>query len=253
MAKKTEIFWVFLFLFTNPVLTQSNFFTYQGFKASTKNNDITLSGAAEIEKNGILKLTNNIRNSVGHAFYSTPITFKNSTTQKLSSFSTAFAFAIKTEKHNQGGHGLAFVISPKKDFSKAYATQYLGLLSYETNGNPKNDLFAVEFDTVRDLNFKDISDNHVGIDVNDLTSIASVNASYFVGSTRKELGLKSGKTIQAWIDYDSAENRLDVMLSLSSSKPSSPIFSVQVDLSPIFEESMYLGFSASTGAQTIFT
>lgn len=145
---------------------------------------------------------------------------------------------------------MAFVISPTKDFSNAVATQYLGLLDTETNGNSSNHLFAVEFDTVRDLNFKDISDNHVGIDIDGLTSIASVNASYFVGSTRRELDLKSGKTIQAWIDYDSTRNQLDVMLSFSSTKPSSPILSVVVDLSPIFEESMYVGFSASTGVQT---
>lgn len=249
MAKKTGIFWVFLFLFANPVFTQSNDFTYQGFKGFTKNN-ITLSQAAEIEENGILKLTSNTNFVIGHAFYPTPITFKKSTTPKLSSFSTAFAFAIETEKHNLGGHGLAFVISPTKDFSNAVATQYLGLLNLVTNGNSSNHLFAVEFDTVQDLNFKDISDNHVGIDIDGLTSIASVNASYFVGSTRRELGLKSGKTIQAWIDYDATANRLDVMLSFSSTKPSSPIWSVEVDLSPIFEESMYVGFSASTGVQT---
>ncbi|THF94052.1 hypothetical protein TEA_018386 [Camellia sinensis var. sinensis] len=48
-----------------------------------------------------------------------------------------------------------------------------------------------------------------------------------------------------WIDYDSAKNELNVSLSLSSTKPSSSILTFQIDLSPIFEDPMYVGFFAS--------
>jgi hypothetical protein len=61
------------------------------------------------------------------------------------------------------------------------------------------------------------------------------------------LDLKSGEVIQAWIEYDSPTNQLDVRLSPSSVKPISSLLSFEVDLSAVLEESMYIGFSSSTG------
>lgn len=248
MAKLLNFLWVFLCLFTNPVVSQFDEFVYNGFKG-LNNNNISLNGVAEIEHSGLLKLTNDTTRLLGHAFYPTPIQFKNSTNGKAFSFSTAFAFAIVPEYAKLGGHGLAFAISPSKDLPGAQPSQYLGILNSNTTGNSSNHIFAVEFDTVQDFEFKDISDNHVGIDINGLISNASVNATCFTGtdSTPQFLNLKSGKTIQAWIDYDSTTNELNVTLSLSSTKPSSSILSLEVDLSPILEETMYVGFSASTG------
>ncbi|KAI8008401.1 L-type lectin-domain containing receptor kinase S.4 [Camellia lanceoleosa] len=254
MAKKQKYFWVFFVIIsTNPVLSQLDEFVYQGFKTLDKNN-LTLTDAAEIEKNGVLKLTNDSNGLIGHAFYPTPIKFKNSTTRgTVFSFSTAFAFAIIPKFTGTGGHGLAFSISPTNDFHGALSGRHLGLFNETNNGKFSNHLFAVEFDTVQDIDYKDISNNHVGIDINGLTSNASVNASCFVqgNSAPKELNLKSGKTIQAWIDYDSARKEVNVTLSLSSTKPKSPILSYPIDLSRIFEDydydAMYVGFSASTG------
>lgn len=251
MAKGLKSLWLFLFLFTNPVLSQHNEFVYNGFKTpnNNDNNSISLNGVAEIQHNGLLKLTNDTTRLIGHAFYPNPIQFINSTDGKAFSFSTAFAFAIVPEYAKLGGHGLAFTISPSKDLQGALPSQYLGILNSNNTGNPSNHIFAVEFDTVQDFEFKDINDNHVGIDINGLVSNASVNASYFTeaDSTPRFLNLKSGKTIQAWIDYDSTTNQLNVTLSLSSTKPSSSILSFDVDLSPILQDTMYVGFSASTG------
>ncbi|KAG5557806.1 hypothetical protein RHGRI_007895 [Rhododendron griersonianum] len=254
MAKGLKSLWLFLFLFTNPVLSQLNEFVYNGFKTPNNNNgndnnSISLNGVAEIQHNGLLKLTNDTTRIIGHAFYPNPIQFINSTDGKAFSFSTAFAFAIVPEYAKLGGHGLAFTISPSKDLQGALPSQYLGILNSNNTGNSSNHIFAVEFDTVQDFEFKDINDNHVGIDINGLVSNASVNASYFTeaDSTPRILNLKSGKTIQAWIDYDSTTNQLNVTLSLSSTKPSSSILSFDVDLSPILQDTMYVGFSASTG------
>ncbi|KAA8534185.1 hypothetical protein F0562_031622 [Nyssa sinensis] len=203
----------------------------------------------EFENNGMLKLTNDTRRLIGHAFYQTPIKFKNTNDGPAFSFSTAFAFAIVPEYEKLGGHGLAFTISPTKELVGALPSQYLGLLNASENGNFSNHVFAVEFDTVQDFEFGDINDNHVGIDINSLTSNTSVNASYFIDGnpTRQDLNLKSGKTIQAWIDYDSVRRELNVTLSLSSVKPNSSILSFLVDLSLYLEDFMYVGFSSSTG------
>ncbi len=209
--------------------------------------NITLSGNAEIQKTGILKLTNETSRLMGHAFYNSPFQFKNSTNGKAFSFSTSFAFAIVPEYPKLGGHGLAFTVASSKDL-KALPSQYLGLLNASDLGNFTNHLLAVEFDTVQDFEFGDINDNHVGIDINSLTSNASAIAGYFADdSTKKDLILKSGRAIQAWIDYDSVEKIINVTISPFSSKPRIPILSFPLDLSPILEEFMYVGFSASTG------
>lgn len=209
--------------------------------------NITLNGIAEIQKTGIIKLTNETSRLMGHAFYTSPFQFKNSTNGKAFSFSTSFVFTIVPEYPKLGGHGLAFTIATTKDL-QAHPSQYLGLFNPSDVGNSSDHLFAVEFDTVQDFEFGDINDNHVGIDINSLTSNASATAAYFTdSSTKQDLNLKSGKAIQAWIDYDSVQNVLNVTISPFSSKPSKPILSFPLDLSPILQESMYVGFSASTG------
>lgn len=138
-------------------------------------------------------------------------------------------------------------ISASKDL-KALPSQYLGLLNASDAGNFTNHLLAVEFDTVQDFEFEDINDNHVGIDINSLKSNASAPAAYYSDdSSKQDLNLKGRYAIQVWIDYDSLQNLLNVTISPTSKKPRLPILSFPVDLSPIFKEHMYVGFSSSTG------
>ncbi|XP_062005328.1 L-type lectin-domain containing receptor kinase S.4-like [Rosa rugosa] len=235
-----------LLLLSIPVSSQVSELFYPGFKHVGTN--LTLAGIAEFENDlGILKLTNDTSRLMGSAFYTSPIRFKNSTNGKAFSFSTSFAFTIVPEYPKLGGHGFAFTIAPSKDLN-SLPSQYLGLFNGSDIGNSSTHIFAIEFDTVQDLEFGDINDNHVGIDLNSLKSNASAEAAYHTDATTKQnFNLKSGKAIQAWIDYDSAQNVINVTISPLSSKPKTPLISFHVDLSPIFEEFMYVGFSASTG------
>ncbi|KAG5060154.1 hypothetical protein AAZX31_01G092200 [Glycine max] len=231
-----------------PVSSQPNQLFYAGFKGLGSNN-MTLDGVAEIEPNGVLKLTNDSSKVMGHAFYPTPFRFKNSSGGKAFSFSSSFALAIVPEFPKLGGHGLAFTIAPSKDL-KAHPSQYLGILDSSNIGNFSNHLFAVEFDTAKDFEFGDIDDNHVGIDINSLASNASASAGYYTGdddSSKQNLTLQSRVPILAWVDYDAAKSVVHVTISASSTKPKRPLLSYHVDLSPILKESMYVGFSASTG------
>lgn len=228
------------------VSSQLNEFLYSGFKDAATN--ITLSGVSEIQKNGILRLTNETSRLLGHAFYPSPFKFKNSSNGTALSFSTCFVFIIVPEYPKLGGHGLAFTIATTKDL-KALPSQYLGLLNSSVV-NLTNHLFAVEFDTVQDFEFGDINDNHIGIDLGSLKSNASASAAYYTGdsdSSKQDLNLKGGKPIQVWIDYDSVQNVVNVTISPTSKKPKIPILSSHVDLSSLFEEYMYVGLSASTG------
>ncbi|KAI3409080.1 Protein kinase domain-containing protein [Psidium guajava] len=243
---KALISFCFLLIIVDPSFSQLDELFFSGFDGA--GNNMSFNGVAEVEGNGILRLTNDSRRVLGHAFYSAPVRFKNSGDGKVRSFSTCFAFAINPQYSKLGGHGIAFTISPDKELSGALPSQYLGLLNTSDNGNFSNHVFAVEFDTVQDFEFGDINDNHVGIDINSLASNKSAPAAYYAAnSTKQDLNLKSGRVIQAWIDYDSLNNRLDVRLSPSSVKPNSSFLSFDVDLSSTFEDSMYVGFSASTG------
>ncbi|XP_007026949.2 PREDICTED: L-type lectin-domain containing receptor kinase S.4 [Theobroma cacao] len=234
------------FLLISSSSSQPTELYFPGFKDINPNN-LTLTGIAQIEKNGILCVTNDTSRLIGHAFYSSPFRFKNSSNGQAFSFSTSFALAIVPEYPKLGGHGLAFTITASKDL-KALPSQYLGILNATDMGNFSNHLVAVEFDTVQDFEFQDINDNHIGIDLNSLDSNASAPASYYTdGSTKQNLTLKSGKPIQAWIDYDSVEHVINVTIAPNSTRPRLPILSFHVDLSPYFQEFMYVGFSASTG------
>ncbi|KAG1337839.1 L-type lectin-domain containing receptor kinase S.4 [Cocos nucifera] len=227
-------------------------FVYTGFgdegAASGSGITVSLNGVAAIENNGILRLTNETSRLIGRAFYPTALQFRNATTGVAFSFSATFVFAIVPEYPKLGGHGLAFVISPTQELKRALPSQYLGLMNASDVGNFSNHLFAVEFDTVRDFEFGDIDDNHIGIDINDMESNASVSAAYYSGEgARTSLNLKSGGRIQAWIDYDGIAKMINVTVAPFSSKPAVPILSIPVDLSPILHDRMFVGFSASTG------
>lgn len=241
----------FIFLSSFIFLTIQAFclddFIFNGFKQP--NTNLSLSGTAKVDKHGILQLTNNTGRLMGHALFPAPIQFKNSDSGPVMSFSTCFVFNIVPEYPRLGGHGLAFTVSPSQDFIKsALPSQYLGLLNATEVGNFSNHLFAVEFDTVQDFEFGDINDNHVGININSLVSNKSAKVAYFSDDlVEQDLNLKSGRTIVAWIEYDSIKNLVNVTLSPSFSKPRLPIISYHLDLTPIFQKTMYIGFSASTG------
>ncbi|KAK1299204.1 L-type lectin-domain containing receptor kinase S.4 [Acorus calamus] len=231
-----------------PLLTssQKDEFFYSGFDSPGTN--ISLNGIAEIKPKGFLRLTNETSRLIGHAFYPSLVRLKDPVSGSAFSFSTSFAFAIDPEYPKLGGHGFAFTVSPSKDLPGAQPSQYLGLFNASDNGNFTNHVFAVEFDTVQDFEFFDINDNHVGINIDGMRSNYSVVATYFDGSgTSVSLNLKSGDPIMAWIDYDGSKKLVSVSLSKDSSKPNSPILKYAVDLSPILDDSMYVGFSAATG------
>ncbi|CAL5388690.1 unnamed protein product [Camellia sinensis] len=227
------------------VLAQDeNQFIYNGFQGA----NVHVDGLAQIHPNGLLQLTNTSEKQSGHAFYQLPIKFNDSLPQTLS-FSTNFVF-IMVPENTANGHGIAFTISPSTNFTGAFTTYFLGLLNSTNNGLASNHLLAIELDTNKNEQFNDIDNNHVGIDVNSLTSIDSVTASYYSSKEgkNKTLQLISGNPKQVWIDYDGVENLLNVTLApIPSPKPNRPLLSTSIDLSPILLDSMYVGFSSSTG------
>lgn len=98
-----------------------------------------------------------------------------------------------------------------------------------------------------DPTLNDPNENHVGVDVDSLNSIHTVDP------ISHGIDLKSGNTITAWIDYKTERNTLRVFLSYSHrSKPWEPVLTLPIDLSQYFKFNsfIYVGFSASTQGST---
>ncbi|KAF8033340.1 hypothetical protein BT93_D2065 [Corymbia citriodora subsp. variegata] len=222
-------------------------FTYNGFRSA----NLSLDGLAALSSHGLLKLTNWTNQKESHAFHPDPITFKNSSDGAVHSFSTTFVFAIITELSALGGPGFTFVIAPHREFPGARPSSYFGLFNETNNGNSSNHIFAVEFDTFQNSEIHDINDNHVGIDVNGLVSVSSSPAGYTVDNIQgfRNLSLISGKAMQVWVDYDGVQKQIRVTLApIKVDEPNTPLLSLSFNLSPIFKETMYVGFSSSTSA-----
>jgi len=172
----------------------------------------------------------------------------------VQSFSAAFVFVIMSSYSDlsMSSDGMALVI-PGKDFSNASGAQYLGLLNSTSNNGPGDHFFAVELDTIKNNEFHDIDDNHVGVDINTLTSLYSHTAAFYdkTDGTLRSLSLISshGKAMQAWVDYDGQSKQLNVTLApMGVAKPSKPLLSNTTDLSAvIIDDKAYVGFSAATG------
>ncbi|KAK1324232.1 L-type lectin-domain containing receptor kinase IV.1 [Acorus calamus] len=234
-----------LLLFKTKASASDESFVFNGFRGA----NMSLNGLAEITSNGLLRLTNTTKQQQGHAFHPTPLHFN-----KSFSFSTTFVFAIVPEDPQVSGHGIAFVLSPNTDLPGSLPSTYLGLFNQANNGNSSNHVFAVELDTILSPEFGDIDDNHVGIDVNSLRSVEAHPAGYFGDGNRgfHNLSLISGHPMQLWVDYDGPNMELNVTLSpIKASKPDVPLMSITINLSESTLDSMYAGFSSSTGS--VFT
>ncbi|PAN14606.1 hypothetical protein PAHAL_2G423300 [Panicum hallii] len=231
-------------------------FVYHGFAAA----NLTLAGLAAVTPGGRLELTNATRPAKGHAFHPAPLHFFSkpkavaaNTTTAPRSFSTCFVFAIVCPVHDGliSDQGLAFVVAPTTNLSMANADQYLGLPNIVGNSSESDRILAVELDTIMNPELRDIDSNHVGVDVNSLVSRQASPAGYYnddVGGTFQELRLNSREPMQLWVDYDGQARQLDVTLApVRVPKPKRPLLSMNIDLSTVIADPVYIGFSSATG------
>nr|CAB3499540.1 unnamed protein product [Digitaria exilis] len=230
-------------------------FAYDGFAGA----GLSLDGMATVTPAGLLLLTNDTNlpssekndtvMSKGHAFHPDPVRFQRPPRVGVSSFSTTFVFAIVSEFLDLSTSGFAFLVAPTKDMSTAMPQQYLGMFNGTDNGDAGNHVFAVEVDTVRNPEFADINNNHVGVDVNSLNSSASASAGYFDDATGafRNLSLISREPMQVWVDYDAATTMVTVTMAPARwPKPRTPLLSTKVNLSTVITDTAYVGFSSAS-------
>nr|AKV93675.1 clade VII lectin receptor kinase [Nicotiana benthamiana] len=229
-------------------------FVFNGFKPS----DLSLFGIATIES-GILTLTNDSTFSIGRALHPPKIVTKAPNSAQVLPFSTSFIFAMAPFKDRLPGHGIVFLFVPQTGIDGTTSSQNLGFLNFTNNGNPDNHVFGVEFDVFKNQEFNDINDNHVGIDVNSLASVFAHEAGYWPdkyskfsddGNLNEEsfetLKLNNGRNYQVWIDY--ADFQINVTTApVGMKRPKQPLLDFPLNLSQVFKEEMYVGFTASTG------
>ncbi|KAI3912015.1 hypothetical protein MKW92_047745 [Papaver armeniacum] len=206
------------------VNSQQKGFLYNDFGNAFLSRD----GAAQVADNGLLQLTDHRdKYQTGHA-----------------SFIPA-RFTSEYGANGLSGQGMAFVITPQRAIPGALPNQYLGLFNESSNGQSANHILAVELDTVYNIEFDTIQEPHVGIDINSLKSLNSTVPAYPVDGKSEKINLNSGEPVQVWVKYDGIDKQLTVALApLHASKPDVPLLSLSKDLSTVFLDSMYVGFSA---------
>nr|AKV93676.1 clade VII lectin receptor kinase [Nicotiana benthamiana] len=254
MNLKTLLLYLLITIFSCIQSVSAIDFVFNGFKSS----DISLFGIATIESR-ILTLTNDSTFSIGRALHPSKIVTKAPNSSQVLPFSTSFIFAMAPFKDRLPGHGIVFLFVPQTGIDGTTSSQNLGFLNFTNNGNPDNHVFGVEFDVFKNQEFNDINDNHVGIDVNSLASVFDHEAGYWPdkynkfsddGSLNEEsfetLKLNNGRNYQVWIDY--ADFQINVtMAPVGMKRPKQPLLDFPLNLSQVFKEEMYVGFTASTG------
>ncbi|XP_059667664.1 L-type lectin-domain containing receptor kinase VIII.1-like [Cornus florida] len=193
--------------------------------------------------NGTVRLTRDLavpNSGSGRVLYSKPVRFRQPGSDTPTSFSTFFSFSVANLNPSSIGGGLAFVISPD-DETIGGAGGFLGLM--DDKGTP-NGVVAVEFDTLMDVEFKDINGNHVGLDLNSMVSSQ-------VGDLETiEVDLKSGDLINSWVEYSGSTRVFNISVSYSNLKPKEPLLSFNLDLDQYVNDFMFVGFSGSTQGST---
>ncbi|XP_018464712.1 L-type lectin-domain containing receptor kinase VI.2-like isoform X3 [Raphanus sativus] len=238
--------------------TTTTEFIFQGFKGNQS--QFQLEGDSTIKSNGLLRLTDRKSNLAGTAFYNKPVrllleTNRNSTNAtRVRSFSTRFVFVIIPSSSSSGGFGFTFTLSPTTNRPNAGSAQYLGVLNKENNGDPRNHVFSVEFDTVQGSgDDTDKIGNDIGLNFNNRTSDFQEPVVYYQNddpNKREDFELESGNPIQALLTYDGATQTLNVTVypAKLGFKPTKPLISKQIPkLLDVVQEEMYVGFTAATG------
>ncbi|KAL3525526.1 hypothetical protein ACH5RR_013898 [Cinchona calisaya] len=144
---------------------------------------------------------------VGQAIYSEPVPIWDSTSGKVTDFTTHFSFIIDISLSIYG-HGLSFFLAPVGfQIPTNSGGGFLGLYNTETIDSSQDQMVSVEFDSFSNPEW-DPSYEHVGININ---SIASARTMPWNASA------------DAWIVYNSSTKTLSVFWSYRPSSSNSSL------------------------------
>ncbi len=184
--------------------------------------------ATDASNRSVLRLTPSTTYQAGSAFTTSKIAL-NST----ASFSTAFAFDINhAGGAGNGADGFVFTLQTTSNSvgGNGQGIGYNGL----TNS------IGIKFDTYQ--NSGDLSDNFLAVVENgDINGVAGT-------SVQSPYNLKGATDLYAWIDYNGANNDLQVRLSNVDIRPTAALIDYTVNIASILgTTSAYAGFTSATG------
>jgi glucose/arabinose dehydrogenase len=198
--------------------------TLPNYTSFPNNNGLKLNGAASVTSS-TLQLTPNSINQRGTAFYSAAIPLNAAT-----SFQTNFQ--LKAVGGTTGGDGFTWIVQNSAAGNAALGNGGSGL-AYEGVASS----FAIEFDTVK--NIGELNSNHISIWRN-----GSLQSSLLTKAIN--IDFNSGPPVNAWIDYNGDSDQLALYISSTTTKPTSPVGSVALDLFSLVGNRAYFGFGAAT-------
>ncbi|KAF8653694.1 hypothetical protein HU200_061803 [Digitaria exilis] len=237
-------------------------FTFSRFDEANRGANVTVAGDANIN-GGALQITPDTTNNPsaylthksGRVLYSTPFKLWHlldptaaaaGEGNATAAFTTVFTINIYRPNKAEPAEGFAFVIAPNAgDPPTGSSGGYLGLTNVSTDGNATNHLVAVELDTEKQS--YDPDDNHVGLNVNSVVSVANTSLKPF----GIEISPANATNYTVWVDYDGAKRHISVFMAVAG-KPKpwrSPVLAAPLDLAATVAEWSYFGFSASTGSK----
>ncbi|KAE8720566.1 heme-binding-like protein [Hibiscus syriacus] len=224
---------------------QSSSFSFKSFGKDPKfESNIALYGDSRAGNDGSwIQLTDSVSWSAGAVMYKKPIKLVEGKAMNFTSFSTYFSFSMS----HGNGDGLAFIMVPS-----SFKVDVLGNSSFGVSlglDKSKSGIVAVVFDTLKDDEHGDLSENHVGIDVGSLASVKARNLSSL------NLELNNGEKLHCWIDYEATSKRFEIRLSQSSSsRPNDPLLTYSINLSKLWNGEVFVGLSSANGnsSQTCF-
>ncbi|EEF34489.1 L-type lectin-domain containing receptor kinase S.1 [Ricinus communis] len=195
---------------------------------SFHSDDLIISGDARVDSSVIKLSSNTNQYSLGRAFYPYPVSYKRNVT-----VSTSFVFSILPERTTNPGFGFAFI------YSNSTAP-------VDARQAP---LLFIKFDIGLNPEFGNTIHNHIGINYNSPVSFVTHVAGYYNSSTGAfvPVELRSGKNVQAWIEFDGKNLRINVTIApVGVPKPSKPLISTSDPSRADFgSEAMFMGFSTS--------
>jgi tetratricopeptide (TPR) repeat protein len=211
-------------------------FMYDNFVGAS--NRLLLNGSARVTDNAgnssgtdRIRLTPNSGNKWGTAFNKDKISLKNN-----ASFSTYFVTQIYST--GQTADGIVFTVQTNSNQAGSSG----GGLGYQGITNS----IGIEFDTYQ--NTSDPSYKHVAIVKNGSVNHSSANSVGTDISANGAWSYANDRDYYVWVDYDGLNKKLEVRMSLNTTRPSSAILSKTIDIRALLgQDDVYAGFTASTG------
>jgi len=213
-------------------------FNYQGFQST---NPLKYYGTATLVNPGFITLTGSSTSQMGGVFYQQGVNLYGFDNIE-NAFSSHFVFMINRnggdlssqEMDGVGADGMAFIMTNYLPTSLTGNGQTMGFQSITPS-------IIVEFDTYKNGDIGDVDGNHIGIDLNGS------------GRSVKQVPISprwnDNTSWHCWVDYDATNLMLEVRVATSNTKPEFPVVSLAGSILDRLGSNIYLGFTASTGAQ----